>query len=132
MHCSVGFAIFVNVAPISDRFDGGTQSVSMFGTPVSLSRAIKPHEGLCLQQRRPHDREGNRKRLPDAPSVPSYAACTGARTLRADLVTLSVIASGAQVPGTRRSGPAPSYRLKQNRQESLLRYGKTYRARWEP
>ena len=25
-----------DVAPISDRFDGGTQSVSMFGTPVSL------------------------------------------------------------------------------------------------
>jgi hypothetical protein len=36
MHCSVGLAILVKVALISDRFDGGTQSLSMFGTPVSL------------------------------------------------------------------------------------------------
>jgi len=36
MHCSAGFAIFVNVAPISDRLEAGTQSVSMVGTPVSL------------------------------------------------------------------------------------------------
>ena len=32
----VGFAIFVKVAPISERFDRGTHSVSMVGTPVSL------------------------------------------------------------------------------------------------
>jgi hypothetical protein len=36
MHCSVGLATFVKVAPISDRLDAGTQSVSMVGTPVSL------------------------------------------------------------------------------------------------
>ena len=36
MHCNVGLAILVKVAPISDCFDGGTQSVSMVGTPVSL------------------------------------------------------------------------------------------------
>jgi hypothetical protein len=36
MHCSVGFAILVKVAPIWDCFDAGTQSVSMVGTPVSL------------------------------------------------------------------------------------------------
>ena len=35
MHCNVGLAIFVKVAPISDRFEIGTQSVSMVGTPVS-------------------------------------------------------------------------------------------------
>src|SRR5665213_925877 len=36
MHCNVGLAILVKVAPISDRFDAGTQSVSIVGTPVSL------------------------------------------------------------------------------------------------
>ena len=36
MHCSVGLAILVKVGPISDCFDGGTHSVSMVGTPVSL------------------------------------------------------------------------------------------------
>src|SRR4029077_4510486 len=36
MHCNVGLAILVKVGPISDCFDGGTQSVSMVGTPVSL------------------------------------------------------------------------------------------------
>jgi hypothetical protein len=36
MHCNVGFAIFVKVAPIWDCFDAGTHSVSMVGTPVSL------------------------------------------------------------------------------------------------
>ena len=36
MHCSVGFAILVKVEPIWDCFDGGTQWVSMVGTPVSL------------------------------------------------------------------------------------------------
>ena len=36
MHCSVGFAILVKVALIWDCFDGGTQSTSMVGTPVSL------------------------------------------------------------------------------------------------
>ena len=36
MHCNVGFAILVKVGPIRDCFDGGTQAVSMVGTPVSL------------------------------------------------------------------------------------------------
>ena len=36
MHCSVGLAILVKVAEICDCFDGGTQSVSIVGTPVSL------------------------------------------------------------------------------------------------
>src|SRR4029079_19225065 len=36
MHCSVGLAILAKVAPIWDCFAGGTQSVSIVGTPVSL------------------------------------------------------------------------------------------------
>ena len=36
MHCNVGLATLVKVAPISDRLDAGTHSVSIVGTPVSL------------------------------------------------------------------------------------------------
>jgi hypothetical protein len=35
MHCSAGLAILVKVGPISDRFETGTHSLSMVGTPVS-------------------------------------------------------------------------------------------------
>jgi len=69
MHCRVGLAILVKVAPISDCFDGGTQSVSMVGTPVSLMPRSSAFAkvGIFNGGSR-HSHAGSCKRLRGAPT----------------------------------------------------------------
>ena len=63
MHCNVGLAIFVKVAPISDRFDGGTQSISMVGTPVSLIPRSSASRRSGSSTAAPHSHANSRKRI---------------------------------------------------------------------
>ena len=101
MHCRVGLATFVKVAPIWERFDAGTQSSSIMGTPVSLiCPAAEPCADHYLRRPQPHNRAGSRKPIPDAPNVPACGARTGGRNRRAgsDSLTCDSISARAAVP----------------------------------
>ena len=63
MHCNAGLAILVKVALIWDCFDGGTQSVSMVGTPVSLMPRSRACAGRCRRWWLPRSRANSRKRI---------------------------------------------------------------------
>src|SRR3984957_11188443 len=120
MHCKVGFAIFVNVAPISDRFAGGTQSVSIVGTPVSLMprrrasrRSPSSTAAAAWSCRQPHTLSGCAQRpiIWGAHSLTNSArgsgSLVGSRTWACAALPIITQATTATAPGGKSTSLLP-------------------------